>query len=541
MELPLVSIIITTKNEEKNIENCLASIKSQTYPVDRIEVIVVDNSSSDKTKEIALKYTDKVFNKGPERSAQRNFGVEKSAGEYFLYLDADMILQPGIIDECVSLTQKDVGIVGLYVPEIVTGAKFWSEVRRFERSFYHSTVIDCVRFIKRKTFIEVGGFDETMTGPEDWDLDKKLRLRGQVALIKTHLFHNEAEFDLKKYLSKKAYYIKSLDRYSDKWGKNDADVKKQLGVCYRLITVFTEDGKWIKLIMHPVLTSGMYLLRVLVGIKYCWALLQKILSNHEEIPKKQKNIDEERECRKTEIVSVGKAELAGFDESADYLYKFLMANNILNSQEHSGQCLELGCGFGAFTFKLAKLGYNICGTDVSEEQIEFNNKRCVENNLSPMFKVLNITTLDKMAGESVDYIFLTQLLHHLVKIEDIFAELFRILKRNGKIIIIEANTSNFLRFITAALIKIDIDIFKRRLRLAAHSNEGFHLIRTYKKCIKQHGNFSFYPYCTSNNYSIPKYRIFSRLLSFFHLSPKYYATDICLVGAKEKPAPCVQK
>ena len=276
MEKPLVSVIVTTKNEEKNIENCLVSIKKQTYPADKMEIIVIDNASTDKTKEVALKYTDKVFDKGPERSAQRNFGVEKSSGEYFLYLDADMILQAGIVEECVSFVERNERIVGIYIPEIVMGEKFWSKVRRFERSFYNGTVIDCARFIKCATFVEVGGFDETMTGPEDWDLDKKLRGRGEVDLIKTPFFHNEAEFNLKKYLSKKVYYIKSFDKYAEKWGRNDVDVKKQLGGFYRLITVFTKRGKWTKLIVHPILAVGMYFLRVLVGLNF---LVAKIKTN----------------------------------------------------------------------------------------------------------------------------------------------------------------------------------------------------------------------------------------------------------------------
>ncbi|MGE4357062.1 MAG: glycosyltransferase family 2 protein [Candidatus Omnitrophota bacterium] len=65
----LVSVIITTKNEEANIENCLRSIKAQSYlsrrsratlggPQDKIEIIVGDNNSVDRTKEIALEYTD---------------------------------------------------------------------------------------------------------------------------------------------------------------------------------------------------------------------------------------------------------------------------------------------------------------------------------------------------------------------------------------------------------------------------------------------------------------------------------------------------
>lgn len=99
-----VSVIITTKNEEANIKNFLKSIRNQTYPKDKIEIIVVDNNSTDRTKEIVVRYTEnpngnsfafhgvKVYNYGPERSAQRNFGVKQAGGKYILYLDADMIL-----------------------------------------------------------------------------------------------------------------------------------------------------------------------------------------------------------------------------------------------------------------------------------------------------------------------------------------------------------------------------------------------------------------------------------------------------------------
>lgn len=121
MNYSIVSVIITTKNEEKNIANCLKSILHQTYPCDKIEIIVVDNNSTDKTKEIALSFFPSLdkegpgvvgnpsiqfYTKGPECSAQRNFGVNKSRGGYFLYLDADMILSPGVIKECVEKTQN---------------------------------------------------------------------------------------------------------------------------------------------------------------------------------------------------------------------------------------------------------------------------------------------------------------------------------------------------------------------------------------------------------------------------------------------------
>ena len=173
MTQPFVSLVITTKNEEKNIGNCLESIRWQTYPQNLLEVIIVDNNSLDKTKEIAGKYTKNVFNKGPERSAQRNYGMKMARGKYLMYLDADMILSPTVIARAVEkLSQvSSTPPVALYIPEIVLGNSYWGKVRRFERSFYDGTVIDCARFIRKDTFEQVGGFDLNMTGPEDWDFD----------------------------------------------------------------------------------------------------------------------------------------------------------------------------------------------------------------------------------------------------------------------------------------------------------------------------------------------------------------------------------
>lgn len=262
---PKVSVIITTRNEEKNIENCLKSIKAQT--LGNTEIIVVDNHSEDKTAKIARKYTTKVYLKGPERSSQRNYGAKVARGEYLLYLDADMILRPNVIEECVK--KCEIGrIDALYLPERVVGDGFWIKVRDFERSFYTGTVIDAVRFVRKDLFKRVGGFDETLVGPEDWDFDRRIRKIGRTGIINTALYHNEGSFNIKKYLKKKKYYTIGIKKYIEKWGSNDPETMKQLGMRYRLIGVFVEKGKWKKLIRHPLFTSSMYYLRLRVALEY---------------------------------------------------------------------------------------------------------------------------------------------------------------------------------------------------------------------------------------------------------------------------------
>ncbi len=239
------------------------------------EVIVIDNNSTDRTKEIARKYTKLVFDKGPERSAQRNYGIEKAKGEYILFLDADMSLSPKVIEECIKKFQISNfkfqnKLVGLYIPEVILGDSFWSKVRNFERSFYNTTVIDCVRFFPKKVWEEVEGFDEDLTGPEDWDFDKRVRKSGKTDIINQPLYHNEADFILRDYLKGKSYYARTFDKYINKWGRDDPDIKKQFGFCYRYFGIFIENRKWIKLFFHPILAFGLYFLRISVGFSFFW-------------------------------------------------------------------------------------------------------------------------------------------------------------------------------------------------------------------------------------------------------------------------------
>jgi glycosyltransferase involved in cell wall biosynthesis len=304
MSSPLVSVVVTTKNEEKNMEACLLSIRQQSYAQDRLEIIVVDNYSTDKTLEVSRKYTDNIHKKGPERSAQRNYGIlEIACGDYVMFVDADMILSPLLIARCVE-TIEGGKCIALHVPEIVLGQQYLSRVRRFERSFYDGTVVDGARFFKKEIFEQVKGFDETMSGPEDWDIDKKIKKYGRIGLVSREspenidwgfwslsgfvrergvspekqgsvIYHNEAEFDLSNYLRKKWYYSQDLSVYIAKWGANDPDVKKQLGFAYRYFGVFVEMGKWKKLILNPSLAMGMYFLRILVGFLFLVKLFNK--------------------------------------------------------------------------------------------------------------------------------------------------------------------------------------------------------------------------------------------------------------------------
>jgi glycosyltransferase involved in cell wall biosynthesis len=94
---PLLSITIPTFNSEKTIAYCLSSIFDQGYS--NKEVIIIDNNSSDKTEEISKKYNC-IFLKLTSTKAQaRKMGYDHSHGDFILFLDSDMYLEGGILED----------------------------------------------------------------------------------------------------------------------------------------------------------------------------------------------------------------------------------------------------------------------------------------------------------------------------------------------------------------------------------------------------------------------------------------------------------
>ncbi|MEM5881598.1 MAG: glycosyltransferase, partial [Candidatus Aenigmatarchaeota archaeon] len=85
-------------NEEKNIEECIKSVLDTKYP--KLEIIVIDDGSQDKTFEIAKKYTKKVFKiKNSGKANALNLGISKAKGEFIFVLDADTIVEKDIFEK----------------------------------------------------------------------------------------------------------------------------------------------------------------------------------------------------------------------------------------------------------------------------------------------------------------------------------------------------------------------------------------------------------------------------------------------------------
>lgn len=177
---PLVSVIIPTFNSFGFLIEAVDSALAQTYQA--IEIIVVDDGSTDDSAQVAARYGDRIRyirqdNQGP--SGARNTGIRNSRGRFIAFLDADDRWLPGKLARQVPLLEADIS-VGLvhsscYIIDaqgIRVGTK---SVDLTEDCDIHALLernrVSCLTAVVRRAALDtVGLFDTSLRGPEDWDL-----------------------------------------------------------------------------------------------------------------------------------------------------------------------------------------------------------------------------------------------------------------------------------------------------------------------------------------------------------------------------------
>jgi glycosyltransferase involved in cell wall biosynthesis len=192
------------------LEKCLRSIREQTYR--NVEVIVVDNHSKDRTREIAEKYADSVLLKGSERCAQVNFGVSQAKGKYVYRVDSDFVLELNVIEEAVWACEKK-GYDGIIVHNTSDPTvSFLARVRKMERDCYRDDKINvAARFWKKGVFELVGGFDVNLVAGDDYDLHNRLVKSGfRIGRIEAEEVHVGEPKTLTEVFRKHYYYGKNI-------------------------------------------------------------------------------------------------------------------------------------------------------------------------------------------------------------------------------------------------------------------------------------------------------------------------------------------
>jgi len=127
-----------------------------------------------------------------------------------------MELAPGLLETCIRVSQE---VDGVCIRETTIGDGYWVRVRSFERSRYFRTnLFEAARGFWRDVFSQLGGYDATLTGLEDYDLHARFVEMGfRLGWVETPLFHHEEGLTLSEYLRKRAYYGRTDRRYAARY------------------------------------------------------------------------------------------------------------------------------------------------------------------------------------------------------------------------------------------------------------------------------------------------------------------------------------
>jgi glycosyltransferase involved in cell wall biosynthesis len=182
MAIKTVDVIVVAKNEESYIGLCLESLfnqESRSYKLS-INIIVVDNGSTDETSVVAKSYTENIFYKPDLTLAEaRNFGVSRGDGEYVAFIDADCSCAENWLDSAIScLENKKAGAVGgpCVLPENTTAIERAWVVPGDADFLIEMPDLATSSFItKRDTIYRVGGFKASLGAGEDTDLSLKIK------------------------------------------------------------------------------------------------------------------------------------------------------------------------------------------------------------------------------------------------------------------------------------------------------------------------------------------------------------------------------
>ncbi len=192
---PKVSVVIPAYNEGKNLRGCIEAIKESEYPKDKMEVIVVDDGSTDDTIDIAKDLGVKVLEQNHlGKSEALNLGTRNAKNDFILTIDADTIIEKECIKEIVKpLSDKKVGAT----TGVSTVRNNKGMIAIFQNIEYHYNNLIRNSFSRmfnngiwffgalacyRKSTIEEIGFFKTDTMTEDMDTALEIKKAGYTTI-----------------------------------------------------------------------------------------------------------------------------------------------------------------------------------------------------------------------------------------------------------------------------------------------------------------------------------------------------------------------
>lgn len=186
----LVSVVVPAFNEAEYIRACLQALRCQEHPGFEVEIIVVDDGSTDRTAAIARAYGARVISQARRGvSGARQAGFEAARGEVVASMDADSAPPRDWLARLVRELASEPDIVGVYGPIRWCGGKRYEEWASHSLSGMFFWLNNCIRkpmfsgqnfAVRRQAWARVGGFDPNWASSEDTLLSLKLAKIGRI-------------------------------------------------------------------------------------------------------------------------------------------------------------------------------------------------------------------------------------------------------------------------------------------------------------------------------------------------------------------------
>lgn len=182
-----VSVVIPAYNEEHYLLRTLEALRHATANIEPIETIVVDNGSTDATREIAAGHGAKIIDEPVRNIGQvRNTGASAAAGEIVVFLDADTIVADGVFEQIIAAMADKNCLGGSVAVEYEhPGNRPWMRFFMWLWTFlgrFTKMRQGALQFCRADVFRELGGYDTTIFVGEDvefhWRLDKLAKKQG---------------------------------------------------------------------------------------------------------------------------------------------------------------------------------------------------------------------------------------------------------------------------------------------------------------------------------------------------------------------------
>ena len=194
-----VSVVIPSYNGEKFICQTIDSVFAQTFK--DFEVLVIDDGSTDKTKEVLSKYGDSIrylYKQNGGVSSARNYGIEQAKGKYIAFLDADDLWMPEKLEKQVSLLEKNekVGLCFVATEKIDENLQSVGYIEAKAYKDYCETLLLNLNIVsgscssavvRREVALKTNGFDSQFSTYADWEYWLRLSLLTEFAPIPEYL------------------------------------------------------------------------------------------------------------------------------------------------------------------------------------------------------------------------------------------------------------------------------------------------------------------------------------------------------------------